>query len=216
MVKVVITLEERIKKARYLSWAFMSVAIVSLFFNLLLVLTMVQMGSRVTVMTQLFNTTRGTKTLVLTDTLNQNLGDLDLLEQAFVRRFIEERNFLIQHSKEMQRRWGPYGDLALMTTSRIWRPVYRYDDERIKKLDETFPTHADNINIESRVGHNWKVNFDLWSHTQQGMVRRPKTANVRVAFSPARAQKVAYPGYYYNPLGMVVVDYFENDRIEKR
>lgn len=200
--------EVRIKKARLFSWIFMGLTVIALFLNVLLCLTMYQMGSRLTVMTQLFNTTRGTSTLVLSDVLNQNLGDLELLQKMFVHRFIEERNFSIPDDKEMQYRWGPYGELALMSTRKIWRPVYRHDDDRIKELKDSLPTHADNINIISHVGNTWLVDFDFWTHGKTGSMIQKRRVSVKVDFDWRRAQKVATAGYYYNPLGMVVTEYY--------
>ena len=208
MVRVVANYEERVKAARHKSWLCMGLAVFSLFFNLLFVLTMYQMGSRVTVMTQLFNTTRGTNTLVLSDILNFNLGNLELIQKAFVRRFIEERNFQIPAQKEMERRWGPLGTLAMISHPvTVWRPVYRYDDQRVKDVVDQLPRHADNIEIVSHVGNSWLVDFDLWTHLPQGSVKERKRASLLLAFYQERMQRVATPGYYYNPLGMTVVDY---------
>ncbi len=207
MVAVVFNAEERVKKARYKSWVFMGLASISLFFNLLLVLTMWQMGSRLTVMTQLFNTTRGTDTLVLSDILNFNLGDLDVLEKAFVQRFIEERNFQLPDQAEMERRWGPFGVLANISHPDIWSPVYRYDDERIKDVVEALPTHAENIQFISRVGRNWWVSFDLVTHYPNGITKQKRTVTLRVDYYSGRVQKVSTPGFYYNPLGMTVSEY---------
>ena len=207
MVDIVLNVENRVRAARSKSLVLMAIAVVSLFFNLLFVLTMFQMGSRLTVMTQLFNTTRGTKTLVLSDILNFNLGNLELMGKAFVHRFIEERNFQIPEQKEMERRWGPYGTLAMMSHPAVWSPVYRYDDQRIKDVVDALPTHADNINILSHVGNTWLVDFDLWTHTATGPIRQRRRVSLVVNFYSDRMQKVSTPGFYYNPLGMTVVDY---------
>ena len=212
MVQVVISAEDKIKKARFISWISMGVASLFLFLNLLLVLTMYQMGGRLTVMTQLFNArTRGTETLVLNDILNRKVGDLDVLEKAFIHRFIEERNFQIPDPWEMMRRWGPKGTLALTTHPSEFRPVYSKNDERIKKVLESFPTHADNIQIISRVGHSWIVSFDLWTHTPTGSTKQEKRFNIVVDFLPSYAQKVATPDNFYNPLGMVITDYTDTN-----
>ena len=208
MVQVVISAEDKIKKARFWARVLMVVTGICLFFNLLLVLTMYQMGSRLTVMTQLVNTrNRGSETMVLSDILNRNLDNLDLLEKAFVRRFIEERNFQIPDRWEMLWRWSPNGTLALISTPNVFRPIRSKDDEKIKKALEEYPTHADNIQIRTRVGRSWQVSFDLWTHMPSGSVKTEKEANVVVDFSPAYQQKKSTPGYYYNPLGMVVTDY---------
>ncbi len=207
MVQVNVNTEHKIKVAQRWSWLFMGIAVISLFFNLLLVLTMYQMGSRLTVMSQLFNTTRGTDTMFYSDTLNYNLSDLNTLEWSFVQRYVEEKNFVIPEKKEMERRWGPFGDVAMMSLPRIFPPVFRYDDERIKNLEDSFPMHADNIKFLSRTGHNWNVSFDLWTHGPNGSSRIRKNANITVGFSRSRRQKNAISGHYFNPLGMVVTDY---------
>ena len=199
--------EARVKRARVCSWIFMSLAIVSLFFNVLLVVTMLQMGSKLTVMTQLFNTTRGTSSLVLSDVLNHNLGDLELLQKAFVHRYIEERNFVIPDKTEMWRRWGPLSTLSLMSGRGVWTPVYKEGDDRLKALDDALPTHADNIRIISHVGNSWLVEFDLWTHGKNGMTKQKMKFSLDIGYNRNRMQKVAPAGYYYNPLGMVITRY---------
>ena len=212
MIQVVISPEDKIRRARFISWIFMGCASLFLFLNLLLILTMYQMGGRLTVMTQLFNTrTRGTETLVLNDILNLDVGNLDVLEKAFIHRFVEERNFQIPDRLEMMRRWGPNGTLALTTHPSEFSPVYSKDDERIKKAMEAFPTHADNIRIDSRVGHAWNVSFDLWTHTPTGSTKQEKKFNIVVDFLPNYVQKIAKPDSFYNPLGMVVTDYTDGN-----
>lgn len=206
--------EARIKRARVYSWVCMGLAISSLFLNVLLVMTMWQMGSKLTVMTQLFNTPRGTDSMVLTDVLNRDLGDLDLLQKAFVHRFIEEFSFTIPDKKEMLRRWGPRSTLSSMSVSRVWRPVYKESDDRIKALEDAFPTHADNINIISHIGKSWSGEFDLWTHTKNGMTKQKKRFSLDLGFARNRAQKVARPGYYYNPLGIVVTKYHVETAVE--
>ena len=212
MVAVVGPSEYRIRKARLISWIFMAVASISLFFNLLFVLTMYQMGGRLTIMTQLFNTrTRGTETFVLTDILNQETGNVSKLEKALVYRFIEEWNFRIPDQQELLRRWGPTGTLALISSPKVFKPVRSKNAEKIKKALEELPTHADNIEIISRVGRHWSVSFDLWTHAPDVSVATKKQANLVLDYSPDYVQQIANPDYYYNPLGMVVVDYTVTD-----
>ena len=209
MVDVVVSLEDRINRARIVSWIFMGLTAVSLFFNVLLVLTMFQMGSRLTVMTQLFNWSGDTQELVLSDIFNKNLGDLSTLKNAVVRRFIEERNFQIPDEKEMLRRWGPAGTLAFLYAQ--WTPVVSKDDDKIKDVLEALPTHADNIQIMSSHNNVVNVNFDLWTHAKKGSFKTKKQATIHLAFLPGRVQQVATPGFYYNPLGLTVVHYSVGD-----
>ena len=199
--------EARIKRARICSWICMGLAILSLTFNVLLVMTMLQMGSKLTVMTQLFNTPRGTDTVFLADVLNRDLGDIDLLQKAFVHRFIEERSFILPDKMEMWRRWGPRSTLSLMSIRRIWKPVYQESDERLKALEDAVPTHADNINIISHTGKSWSGEFDLWTHGKNGVTKQRKRFSLDLGFARNRARKVSRPGYYYNPLGLVVTKY---------
>ncbi|MBP5534083.1 MAG: hypothetical protein J6Y03_01075 [Alphaproteobacteria bacterium] len=206
--------EARVKRAQIFSWVFMSLAILSLAFNVLLVVTMLQKGGELAVMTQLFNITRGTNSLVLSDVLNDNLGNLELLQKAFVHRYIEERNFVIPDKLEMWRRWGPRSTLSLMSGRGVWAPVYRDNDERLKDLDDAFPMHADNIRIISHVGNSWLVEFDLWTHGKNGMTKQKMKFTLDVGFYRSRKQTVAIPGYYYNPLGMVVTRYHYEPSME--
>ena len=199
--------EARVKKARMYYLFFMGLTIFSLFFNILFVLTMLQMGSKLTVMTQLFNITRGTQSLVLTDVLNRNLGDLELLQKSFVHRFVEERNFRIPDKLEMFRRWNATGTLAIMASRGVWRPARNDKDKRISDLLDLPATHADNVNIISHVGNTWLVDFDLWEHTKSGSTKKRQRVSLVVKFSNAKAQKVASSNLYYNPLGLVVTDY---------
>ena len=166
------------------------------------------MGERLTVMTQLFNWSGDTQELVLNDVLNKNLSDLSVMEEAVVRRFIEERNFQIPNMYEMMRRWGPWGALNLLYYDpSAWKPVVYDDDERIKNVIDAFPTHADNIEIVSRHNNIVNLRFDLWTHTKTASVKQKKQATLQLAYLPWRAQKVATPGFYYNPLGLTVVGY---------
>lgn len=207
MINLKIDMTDRIKVARIKSFLAMFFACISFFISLILVMTLFQMGGKVTVMSQLFSTTRGTDSMVYNDILNNNVGDRNLLEKAFVIKYIEEKNFVIPDSPEMQRRWGPLGKLSLMSHPAVFRPVYRYDDDRVKDMEDVLPQHADNIQILSRAGNDWRVQFDLWTHTQTGSYRRRQEATLHLESYSGRRQTIATQGYFYNPLGLTVTSY---------
>ena len=98
----------------------------------------------------------------------------------------------------MLRRWGYGGTLSLITIPQIFPPAASKNDSRLKDVLEQYPTHADNIQILSRVGRSWRVTFDLWTHMPTGSVKQEKEANLVVDFAKNYAQKVATDGYYYN------------------
>ena len=133
MVIAMLDVEKRVNRARRWVYVMMGLSVINGFFTVLFVMTMYQLGGRFNVLSQLFNTTRGTDTMFYSDALDSSVSNIDTLEWGFVQRYIEEKVFLIPDPKEMLRRWGPYGDLALMSY-RTFKPTRSNSDDRLKNL----------------------------------------------------------------------------------
>ena len=211
--------DSSISGAKYLTRILGGCVVLLCFSSVIFVMTMLQMGNRMDVLTQLFNTTRGTETMFYSEVLNPELlfqnekkSSLLTLEQGFVMRYIEERVILIPDTNEMFRRWNPSGNLARMSYGKTFIPAYKNSDERLKNMDGVDPRHAENIRIISRVEHFWTAEYDVCYETKDLEARcSSKRVNISVAFIPSRRDRRAYEGRYFNPLGMVVTDWQETD-----
>ena len=216
--------EIRSEKGKFFAQVMAFLVIINTFFSVLLVMTMYQMGSRMNVLTQLFNTTRGSETMFYSDALDGSVSNADILEWGFVQRYIEERVFFLPDSKEkltslkisflskeMFKRWGVYGSLANMSyAGSHFTPTYKNSDARLKYIEDRSPIHAENIRFVSRVGHFWTVDFDECTQEKEsGSVCVKKRVNIAVDFKNFRKDFVPVGYRYFNPLGMVAVEWQE-------
>lgn len=205
-------IEKRVKRAKLLSEIMMGLAVFNCFCSVILVTTMYQMGNRMTVLSQLFNTTRGTDTMFYSSALDSRVENIRSLEWAFVQKYIEEKVFSIPDPKEMYRRWGVYGNLSTMSHRRVWRPTYKDSDEKLKNIDMTLPVHAENIRYISDLGHHWTALYDECTQNQGGNISCvPKRVNIEIRFFANKRQFAPYPGIYYNPFGMAVYHWQETN-----
>ena len=203
-------IEAKDNKGKLLSEIMMGLAAFSCILSVFLVMTMYQMGSRFTVISQLFNTTRGSDSMFYSDVLDSRVENLRSLEWAFVQRYIEEKVFSIPDQKEMLRRWGIYGNRSLMSHRRVFAPVRKDSDERLKNIDMTLPVHAENIRYVSHLGHHWTVLYDECTQQKSDNVTCvPKRANLEIRFFRNKMQFVPYAGIYFNPFGMAVYEWQE-------
>ena len=60
----------------------------------------------------------------------------------------------------------------------------------------------------SKTGHFWTVEYDECEQTKNaGMSCQQKRVNIGIGFLDNKKDTVMYPGFYFNPLGMVVYEW---------
>ncbi len=196
-MSIPVSSEERIARARFISWIFTGIASFFLTVNFFFILTLLQMAGRLQVLVQLFMFTQSSEELVIPDVLNQNVAAVDLLNEAMVRLYVTNRHMLIPDPQEMTRRWGVGGELYFLSS---W-PLYIQFVPDLKEKVATVTAAVDvDIHRVSRIGPNWQVEFDMIA----GGRRIPYIATLRLENYPERA---VYSYGFNNPLGATIVDY---------
>lgn len=189
--------EERVARARLISWIFTGIATFFLIVNFFFILTLLQMAGRLQVLVQLFMFTQSSKELVIPDALNEDVAAIDLLNEAMVRQYVTYRHMLIPDPQEMMRRWGIGGELYFLSS---W-PLYI---QFVPNLEEKVGSVSGAVDVDitkvSRIGRNWQVEFDMVT----GGRRLPYIASLRLENYPERA---VYTYGFNNPLGATVVEY---------
>lgn len=193
------TQEDRLSLARFSAFVFTGIASVLLFFNFLFILTLYQMGERLSVLVQPLTFTRDSDSVVIADDLNKNVASLDLINEAMVRHYIETRYTTIPDYRAMVYRWG--GEMALMSSDSVYRNFLGRDaEQKIEQAAKSSPTVV-HIKDVQKAGANWAVEFDLLSDNGQvgTYVASLKTQN--------NMSRCFFGDGFINPIGTVVVEY---------
>ena len=200
---VPMSIEERIRLAQFSSWVFTGIGSFFLVLNFFFILTLYQMGNRLTVLVQLITFARDSETLVIPDDLNERIASLDLVNEAIVRAYITKRYEVVPDKLEMMRRWSGRGEIYYLSS----RPVYQQFLNR-KKLDDKVNTAvsggpvAVDIKKVSRAGsQNWIVEFDMMKSSGE---IETIIASLRLVNNPGR---IVYRPWFNNPVGATVVEY---------
>lgn len=197
--------EERIERARHISWIFTGIAYFFLAINFLFILTMLQMGHRLTVLVQLFTFSQTSKNLVISDALDQDVASLDLLNEAMIRLYVINRHATLPDYTEMQRRFLYGGPIQLLSS-----PYVYYQLSKDGNLETYLSSAAQSaprdvvINKVNKIGNNWQVEFDVVANVPGNTQRRTYIASMRVENYPSRA---VWLPWFNNPVGTTIVEY---------
>lgn len=197
------SIEERIHLARFSSWVFTGIGSFFLILNFFFILTLYQMGARLTVLVQLITFARDSDTLVIPDDLNEKIASLDLVNEALVRAYITKRYEVLPDKLEMMRRWGGFGEVYYLSAPAVFRQFLgkRKLEDKVNAAVPNGPMAVDIKKVSRAGSQNWVVEFDLIKKT--GEVET-YIASLRLVNYP---QRIVYRSWFNNPVGATVVEY---------
>ena len=197
------SIEERIHLARFSSWVFTGIGSFFLILNFFFILTLYQMGARLTVLVQLITFARDSDTLVIPDDLNEKIASLDLVNEALVRAYITKRYEVLPDKLEMLRRWAGFGEVYYLSAPTVFRQFLgkRKLEDKVNAAVPNGPIAVDIKKVSRAGSQNWVVEFDLIKKT--GEVET-YIASLRLVNYP---QRIVYRSWFNNPVGATVVEY---------
>ena len=212
MTEILISSEDRIRRAKYFSWFCAAVAILLLSLTFLIVLTLAQMGIRLRVLSHLSLMPMDSENFVSTDPLNKDVADADLITEAFIREFVINRYSVIPDVKEMTRRFSYGGPIHRFLSTKMYAPYAKQKEVR-KHMKDTMEG-ATPVDIEirnvSHIGNDWRVEFDERTVLSTDKVAvNSYIATLRVENYPSR---VSFAPDAINPLGTTIVRYSRHPR----
>lgn len=197
------SIEERIHLARFSSWVFTGIGVFFLILNFFFILTLYQMGSRLTVLSQLITFTQDSNKLIISDDLNEKIASLDLVNEALVRAYITKRYEVLPDKLEMMRRWGGFGEVYYLSAPAVFRRFLGKKDleDKVTKAVPSGPRAVDIKEITRAGSQNWVVEFDLINNMGE---TETFIASLRLVNDPRR---IVYRSWFNNPVGATVVEY---------
>ncbi len=197
------SVEERVQLARFSSWVFTGIGAFLLAVNFLFILTLYQMGSRLSVLVQLITFTRNSDTLVIPDDLNEKIASLDLVNEALVRAYIKKRYEIVPDKLEMMRRWGGRGEVYYLSAPNIYRQFMGKSglEDKVNLAAPNGPVAVDIKKITRAGSYNWVVEFDIFRNTGE---TETMIASLKLVNNPRR---IVYRQWFNNPVGATVTEY---------
>ncbi len=198
-----LNVKERIRLARYASWIFTGVASFFLVLNFFFILTLYQMGSRLTVLVQLVTFPSHSNNVVFSEDLNENITSLNLINEALVRSYITKRYEIIADQVEMLWRWSPYGEVFLLSVPNIYFQFIgnRKLKEKVDMALSYAPVSVDIEKVSRSGAQNWIVEFNL---IQKSGAVESLVASLRLVNDPSR---IVYLPWFNNPVGATIIEY---------
>lgn len=194
----------------------MALLVLLLFISIMLVITISNTASRVKVLPQLFSPDiMKFGHFVETTNMNVPVKESKLIDEMFVRFYIENRNNYIPDLYELSYRYGGRGPVGRLSTPAVFNQFLAQIGNYAENLqqDGTPVTRAIDITRLTRQDNTFSVDFDVYQfdeHTISYIGSR--RATVRIAHSPAYRN---FSADFANPYGFVVVFYKESS-LKKR
>lgn len=203
------SIESRVSMGRISSLFFTGLGFLLVSITFFLVLTLFQVGQRLTVLVQpLQKVLQSSQSLVVNEDFNKNLSSLKLVHETLVRNYVIKRNMVIPDKIEMMKRWGGFGDIFLMSSPSVFYTFVGKDLKGkvsralnngsvfvdIQKVEQIIPRTLSGV-------ENWSVVFNLIY--ANGFVAR-HTASLVLVNMPSR---VLFRPHFNNPVGALVIKY---------
>lgn len=206
--EVLMSSSDRVRRAKYFSWACGALTVLMLALTFLIVLTLAQMGARLRVIAHPIPYLPMKSTEFVTiDPLNVNFPDADLITEAFIREFVINRYSVIPDGSEMTRRFSFGGPIHRFLSPKMYAPYANQKETKKKKKEEAEGATPVDVEIRrvSRIGRNWQVEFDKRSALGGNKVSiDPFVVTLEVKYLPSR---VSFDPAALNPIGMTIVRY---------
>lgn len=212
--------ELRTKLAVVRAKFWMTLASVSITFNLLIVLTLVQMAPKLKAIAQILPSPMSTTEHIQIDTLPapgflstdslSNKVNRELLDEMLIRYYVDRRISTFADKNEMNSRWGRFGDISRLSAPPVYSKFAKGLAEKIKQIGGLKETKSVDIVHISKLGNTYTVEFDVYTFNQYDSTVRPRvqrrSANIIIGHHPKRA---FFSGRFSNPFGFYIQQYDE-------
>ena len=211
--------EERINRARRLSWICEGLAVTSLVVGFVLCMSLMKMSERVQVLSQLIpKDMQSSDDFMFSDAISLDVDMLaqEELDELFVRRYILLRHENFQDPQAAEMRIGKSSEMASMSSPEVHLQFLqsiassKSADDGVEKFSENPVSSVEFKHIYHRKNSNtWQVSFDKVFPDSRGQIRHrvPYTASV-VAGHVEGIQHLS--AQLANPLGFAVIQYDES------
>lgn len=173
---------------------------------------------------QIFVEVSDSQSMVKREYINHKMVSRERIMINFMKQYVELRNTFLKDEAEMQKRWLWGGLISYLSTYKVYQ---RFEEEYPKLTQELIEKNASRsveiLSVERSGGNNsyvWKVEFKTYDYSfnknrigmQQSVdpiiTEKYWTANITSRIDPGR--RTAYRRLI-NPLGFVVVNYFQSE-----
>ena len=220
-------IEVRRAKLIYYKWVsrlMTLLATLSLLYGICATLAILKLAPELMIEPQIFNEVSDSKHLVTKELIHQRMSARERIMINFMKQYVELRNTYIKDSSEMNKRWRWGGLIAYLSTYKVYQNFEKEYPKIKAELDGIGASRSVEILSIERIGGEksiaWKVEFKTYDYIQNGrmqindevvepeVIERYWTANIQSRSNIGR--RVAYRRLL-NPLGFVVVSYFQSE-----
>ncbi len=195
--------------AEFLAKFWMIVAAIIIAFNLLIILTLLQMAPRLKVISQILTSPMSSNQLIQAEPLSSDIGDKKLLDEMLIRYYLEMRLSLFADQTEFNRRIGVGGPVWLLSNADVYRQFLAGFGEEVTQLRNLSYTESVDIQRISRLGNTFTVEFDVVRLLGSTISRESKVSIIEVVHDPSRR---VFRTNFANPYGLTVVKYNESKK----
>lgn len=178
-------------------------------FNLMFVLTLLQMAPKLQVISQILTSPMNSSQLIETEPFSSDVGDKKLIDEMLIRYYLTMRHTFFPDSEEILRRWSTYGPVFVLSTPAIFKEFREVILPMTENINKAGYTQNIDIRSVSRNGNIFTVDFDLYKLAGQSLSRESRVAIVEIMYDP---DNIFYMSEYANPYGVTVKGYQENKK----
>lgn len=131
-----------------------------------------------------------------------NVANLEKIDEALVRYYLEMRYAIIPDEVEMERRWGPRGMVAFLSTPRAYR-AFKEPSQYLEKIESMRPRVVDIISLKREKDLRYSAVIDVYEYDgSRSWRKQTKSLFVGFTYMPSHV----YLGSHWpaNPKGFVV------------
>ena len=192
-------------------WIGLSIVLMTI--CVVLVLTLFNTAPQIHVMPQLFRKDAMTANqFVETTAINPNvpLKESKLIDEMFVRFYVENRHFYIPDKEELLYRYGEDGPIGRLSTADVYNSFISSKGNFIEDVQNELGTTTVDIWRINRRDNVFYVDFDIYQFAEGrkafGGTRR---ATVKIGHDQGRGNRSLYYSDFVNPYGFYVLSYDE-------
>ncbi len=196
------------KAAEWRAKFWMFVASLIIVINLFIILTLLQMTPQLRMWAQILINPMTTQQLVQTSPFSQTFGDKKLIDETLVRHYLDMRYNQISDKWEMERRWGPRGPVATLSSPDVYKKFAGQNlNERLEKISSSSPTKNVDVLSVSRLDNTFTIEFDLYTYFRGSLKSTRHVAIITIGYNSGRKH---YRSTGANPYGLYVRTFNES------
>ena len=207
--------EERINRARTISWICEAFAVVFVIFGFICTVTLMQMSGEIHVLTQLIpKDIQTSDDFVYSDAVNMSMLAKDAVDELYVRRYIMLRHENLQDEKVAALRFAEIYSLSFPKVAENF--IFQYDrgGNKADALHTFVSAHPSTVEFKKvYIGPNkeWQVEFDKVFVNSDGQERERSHYWAALSINHLGSRQRFSPELA-NPLGFIVQTYSEQEQ----